>query len=164
MSMHATSFPGNLSWSVGTVATGLAAVDWIAALGLVPALLAWHAARMRRATIAPIAPFRGVRCILVLLALCGPCAWAARCRCNLLLRAQACRGQTAARLARECIGESASLAVSALLSLRLVSWPARDVQIPVTRARMPSGASGFARFPSRGHECRQGRLGSPNIR
>src|SRR5438093_13193876 len=66
MSMQATSFPGNLSWSVGTVATGLAAVDWIAALGLVPALLAWHAARMRRATIAPIAPFRGVRSILVL--------------------------------------------------------------------------------------------------
>src|SRR5439155_3465055 len=66
MSMQARSFPGNLSWSVGTVATGLAAVDWIAALGLVPALLAWHAARMRRATIAPIAPFRGVRSILVL--------------------------------------------------------------------------------------------------
>src|SRR5207237_5574652 len=55
----------------GTVATGLAPADWLAAIDadalvLVPALLAWHATRKRRATIAPIAPFRGVRCILVL--------------------------------------------------------------------------------------------------
>src|SRR5438552_4083852 len=96
MSMQATSLPVNISWSVGTVATGLAAVDGLApteVLGLVP-VLAVHAARMRRATIAPIAPFRRVRCILVLhrpyrakaLGKLG-------CRCNLLPSEHACRGQ-----------------------------------------------------------------------
>src|SRR6266576_769994 len=103
MSMQATSLPANISWSVGTVATGLAAVDGLAAtdaLALVPALLAWHATRMTTATIAPIAPFREVRCILVLhrpyranaLGKLG-------CRCNLLPSEHACRGQAVARLA-----------------------------------------------------------------
>src|SRR5690242_11822759 len=69
MSMQATSLPANISWSAGTVATGLEALDGLAAtevLALVPTLLAWQATRKRRATIAPIAPFRGVSCILVL--------------------------------------------------------------------------------------------------
>ena len=102
ISMQATSLPVNISWSVGTVATGLAAVDGLAAtdaLALVP-VLAWHAARMTMATIAPIAPFREVRCILVLhrpyranaLGKLG-------CRCNLLPSEHACRGQAVARLA-----------------------------------------------------------------
>ena len=102
MSMQATSLPANISWSVGTVATGLAAVDGLAATEalLLAPVLAWHAARMMRATIAPIAPFRGVRCILVLHRLYRAKALGKLgCRCNLLPSEHACRGRVVARLA-----------------------------------------------------------------
>src|SRR6266540_99002 len=61
--MHATSWPAKTSWSAGTFATGVGAAVAVGpvdatddALGLAPFE---QAARMRRAAIAPIAPFRG---------------------------------------------------------------------------------------------------------